>query len=410
MIDHAQPTKGAVRLLVSVPGTDAVDYDKVEVKIDGNTVVAATAAASTTQRGAHLDPGDRHQQQHEGPRIAEAKKAALAYLATRPGQREGRRRHLRRHREDLVAPTLDRAAATQAINGLTLTLHTALYDGVLGAIKAAGPGGADAGQRKILVLSDGKDTTATKLTDVLDAIKGSGVGVDVVSLQQGDAANQPLNAMASAGKGKVLTTADPAALTAAFASEANALARQIVVTAQVPAGFSETSSNVDVTGAHGRRRRSPPRRTSPCAAPPTSRPRRPPLRHPQPVQAGPLAVSRNVVLGGVGAIGVGLLGRRRRPRPRRQQARATNLTLVRADPGVRRDGGPGPGRPASRRRRRHRSGRPGPPGSREGPGQQQEPRGPARHRAGGRRPGPAARRVAAAAARASPSAAASSGC
>ena len=59
----------------------------------------------------------------------------------------------------LVPPTLDRAAATQAIAGLTLTLHTALYDGVLGALKAAGPGGEDAGQRKILVLSDGKDTT-----------------------------------------------------------------------------------------------------------------------------------------------------------------------------------------------------------------------------------------------------------
>ena len=84
---------------------------------------------------------------------------------------------------------------------------------MLGAIKAAGPGGADAGQRKILVLSDGKDTTNTNLTDVLDTIKQSGAGVDVVSLQKGTDANQPLDAMASAGKGKVFTTADPAALT-----------------------------------------------------------------------------------------------------------------------------------------------------------------------------------------------------
>ena len=45
----------------------------------------------------------------------------------------------------------------------------------------------------------------------------------------------------------MLTTADPAALTAAFAKEADALARQIVVTAQVPAGSDETSSNVLVT-------------------------------------------------------------------------------------------------------------------------------------------------------------------
>ena len=38
-----------------------------------------------TERAAHLDPGDRHQQQHgRAQRIAEAKKAALAYLATVP--------------------------------------------------------------------------------------------------------------------------------------------------------------------------------------------------------------------------------------------------------------------------------------------------------------------------------------
>ena len=34
---------------------------------------------------------------------------------------------------------------------------------LLGALKAAGPGGEKAGQRKILVLSDGKDTTTTAL-------------------------------------------------------------------------------------------------------------------------------------------------------------------------------------------------------------------------------------------------------
>ena len=37
----------------------------------------------------------------------------------------------------------------------------------------------------------------------------------------------------------MLTTADPAALTAAFAEEADVLARQIVVTAELPAGLDE---------------------------------------------------------------------------------------------------------------------------------------------------------------------------
>ena len=107
--------------------------------------------------------------------------------------------------------------------------------------------GPNAGQRKILVLSDGKDTTRTSLDEVVEQIKASKAQVNVVSLQRGDEANAPLNAIAKAGKGTMLTTADPAALTAAFAKEADDLARQIVVTAQVPAGFDETSSNVLVT-------------------------------------------------------------------------------------------------------------------------------------------------------------------
>ena len=84
MIDHAQPTKGAVRLLVSVPGTEAVDYDKVGVKIDGNAVDPEAVAASTTnvERTSILAIDTSNSM--KGTRITEAKKAALAYLASVP--------------------------------------------------------------------------------------------------------------------------------------------------------------------------------------------------------------------------------------------------------------------------------------------------------------------------------------
>ena len=307
VIDHAQPTKGAVRLLVSVPGTEPVDNENVKVTIGGNAVDSAAVTASNTdvERTSILAIDTSNSM--KGPRISEAKKAALAYLASVPDNVKVGVVSFDDTVKTDVRPTLDRAAATRAINGLTLTLHTALYDGVMGAIKAAGPGGSNAGQRKILVLSDGKDTTATNLTDVLDTIKSSGAGVDVVSLQKGDDANAPLNSMASAGKGKVYTTADPAALTAAFAKEADALARQIVVTAQVPAGFDSTSSNVDVTVPVGATTVTasayvPVRTAAAIEAEKTQ------AAAPQPVKAGPLAISRNVVLGAVGAIGMGLLG------------------------------------------------------------------------------------------------------
>ena len=349
VIDHAQPTTGAVRLLVSVPGTDAVDYSGVTASIAGKEVTSHAEAASTSsdvQRTSILAIDTSKSM--TGTRITEAKKAALTYLATVPKNVQVGVVSFDDSVTTLVAPTLDRAAATKAIQGLTLKLHTALYEGVLGAIKAAGPGGADAGQRKILVLSDGMDTTGADVKGVLDAIKKSGVGVDVVSLQQGATANKPLEAMASAGKGTVFTTADPAALSTAFAREATALAHQIVVTAQVPAGFESTSADVGVSVPSGSNTFTASayvtvRSAADIAADKAS------AAAPQPVRAGPLALSTNVVLGGVGCDRSGPHGCRRGAGGRRQQA-GDEPHPVRADPGVRRDGGARSGRTPPRRR------------------------------------------------------------
>lgn len=308
VIDHAQPTKGAVRLLVSVPGADEIDYDKVKVRIDNADVTAEAAAASESSdvRRTSILVIDTSNSM-AGTRIAEAKKAALAYLSTVPGNVKVGVVTFDSRVKEQVSPTLDRAAATKAINGLTLSRSTALYDGVMGALEAAGPGGANAGQRKLLILSDGKDTTNTNLADVLDEVRTSGATVDVVSLQQGDEANQPLNAIANAGKGTVLTADDPAALTAAFQREADALAHQIVVTAKLPDSLNRTSSNVEVTiptgvgtfttGAYVPVRTAADLRAEQAAA-----------AAPQPVRASPFVISKDMVLGGVAAIGVGLLG------------------------------------------------------------------------------------------------------
>ncbi len=105
-----------------------------------------------------------------GARIAEAKKAATTYLDAVPDNVYVGMVTFDDTVKLLVKPSLDRKAAQQAIDGLTLTHNTALYDGVLGAIDATGPGGADAGQRRVLVLSDGQDTTSTELSKVVDEI------------------------------------------------------------------------------------------------------------------------------------------------------------------------------------------------------------------------------------------------
>jgi tight adherence protein B len=306
-IDHAVPAEGSVRLLVSVPGTDPVDLAGVKVTVDGQQVESKASDASSggVERTSVLAIDTS--QSMAGTRITEAKKAALAYLDAVPANVKVGVLTFDSSVKLVVAPGLDRNAAKAAIAGLQLSLKTALYDGVLGALDAVGPGGATSGQRKILLLSDGKDTTGTDLNTVLAAVKKSGASIDVVSLQQGDEANKPLNDIATTGKGTMLTTADPAALTAAFAEEARALARQVVVTAKLPDGFDETSSNVSVTvptntQAFTAAAYVPVRTVSDIEAEKAA------AAVPGPVQAGPLDMSPAVMYAAFGAIAVGLIG------------------------------------------------------------------------------------------------------
>ena len=291
-----------------MPGTDEIDLGHVAASIDGHDVESeATAASSTNDVARTSILAIDTSASMAGARITEAKKAAAAYLAAVPENVKVGVLTFDDTVRVVVPPVLDRDAARTAVAGLRLTKQTALYDGVLGALKASGPSGPNAGQRKILLLSDGKDTTHTALSTVVAAIKKSGAGLDVVSLQRGDEANQPLQEIAAAGKGSVLTTADPAALTAAFAREADVLARQVVVTAKVPSDGTATSANVSVTvptdsQSYTTAAYVPVRTKSGIEAESVA------AAVPSPVSAGPLDLPRSVMFGAVGAIGIGLVG------------------------------------------------------------------------------------------------------
>jgi tight adherence protein B len=84
------------------------------------------------------------------------------------------------------------------------------------------------------------------LTDVEAAISKAGIKVDAVALDQSRADQGPLRVMTSAGAGQVVP-ADPKALTQAFTEEADSLARQILVTAKVPAAVSAAEATIVVT-------------------------------------------------------------------------------------------------------------------------------------------------------------------
>ncbi|WP_309650765.1 type II secretion system F family protein [Nocardioides sp.] len=242
-IAHAEPTSSGLQVLVSVPADVDVDLADVTVTVDGTSADAEAApAASATQvrRTAVLAIDTSNSM--KGDRFVSAKAAALAYLDTVPDDVYVGIVSFAAEVTSSLAPTQDRAAAVAVVEALELTQQTRLYDGVLGAVAMAGT----EGQRSLLVLSDGADTSTTPLNSVTRSISDAEILVDVVSLGQRGDAVAALEELAAAGEGQVIA-ATPEALQETFSQEADVLARQVLVTVQVPSSVTATQAQVEIT-------------------------------------------------------------------------------------------------------------------------------------------------------------------
>ncbi|GAA4112445.1 hypothetical protein GCM10022215_08790 [Nocardioides fonticola] len=243
-ISHVQTVDGGLDVLVSVPAGSDVDLASVAMTIDGveADATAQQASGSDAVRRTTVLAIDTSNSMR-GARFDAAKQAAETFLDSVPDDVYVGIVSFAGDVTTAQTPTLDHEAARSVLDSLTLSRETRLYDGVLSAITVAGT----EGQRNLLVLSDGADTTDTRLSSVLDAVRRSDTLVDVISLDTAGAATNPdLEELAKAGDGAVIpATSD--ALRAAFADEADALQRQILVTAPLPAGLTSTEATVAVT-------------------------------------------------------------------------------------------------------------------------------------------------------------------
>lgn len=241
-IAHVEAKGSRLQILVSVPAHTQVDLSRVGVTVAGTpTPSTAVLAASTTdvRRTAVLAIDTSNSMR--GDRFAAAKAAADAFLDSVPADVHVGIVSFAGDVLDSLPPTLDRAEARSVVAGLTLSRRTRLYDGVLSAVQMAGT----EGQRTLIVLSDGADTSGTPLEDATSAVSDAGVLVDVVSLEQTGSVG-PLRQLAEAGSGQVIQ-ASSGALGRAFSAEADVLARQVLVTAQVPDSVSATEGTLSVT-------------------------------------------------------------------------------------------------------------------------------------------------------------------
>lgn len=240
-ISYVERTDEGLQILVSVPPDAAVDVESVAVTIDGTTAPAtASPADSTTEvrRTAVLVIDTSNSMQ--GDRIEAAQAAALTFIDSVPEDVYVGIVTFDSDVDSALEPTLDRDDAREVVEDLSLQLETRLYDGVSAGIDLVG----SEGQRQLLVLSDGADTSDARLGDLTAAITDSDVQVNVVSLEQ----DQPdaLDEIAAAGGGQSIS-ADPAALAAAFSDQADVLARQVLVTAEVPSSITAAEATVAVT-------------------------------------------------------------------------------------------------------------------------------------------------------------------
>lgn len=261
-ITSATPTPdGHFQLVFQANGLaagESIDPASVQVSIDGQNVQGVTAkpiGETTAPDRLTMLVVDTSGSMATGTtadgvnRLTAAKQAATSYLdAAPPDVKVG----LVTFGDTAVvntAPTSDRAALKRAVQALTATGNTALYDAVALATQKLG---AAPSIRSELLISDGEDTLSrASLPTATAAVKKAGVQLDAVSLGATTVAPPALAALAAAGGGKVIPTNQASQLAAAFTSAAAAQATAVVIDVPVPPSVAGTSKTVVVAATAG---------------------------------------------------------------------------------------------------------------------------------------------------------------
>lgn len=118
----------------------------------------------------------------------------------------------------LVEPTTDRAELTDGLADLTLESDgTYLYDAILAGVSVLRDLGG-AAERRIVVLSDGEDTTSqAALEAARKALVQEGIVADFVAYRYGEADTSAIKHLADGSAGRVIKAENAAQLATAFA-------------------------------------------------------------------------------------------------------------------------------------------------------------------------------------------------
>ncbi|GAT71334.1 type II secretion system protein [Planomonospora sphaerica] len=207
-----------------------------------------------------------------GPAMTQARNAALRYARAVPADVRLGLVRVGDRAETLLEPTGDRGAFAAAVRGMRASGSTALYDGVAaGRELLAGRGG----DRRLLVLSDGADTSSgTSLNLLALHLRRDPVPVDVVAFGT-RADEEALRRLAASGSGRVRRAAEGGELAAAFLSAAASFSAPVLVTVRVPGSLAGRTARLTVEVRTGGKAADPGRPAdvpSPAGTPPTRTP------------------------------------------------------------------------------------------------------------------------------------------
>ncbi len=233
-IEQVDTEEGSVTFAAQdLPAGARLDPSTIRVTVDGSVVPAevshdAVVRDSLPERVAVLavdTSGSMH-----GTRISEARRAALAFLDAVPTDVQVGLVSFAGSAKVAVRPTKDRVAVRSAINGLRAEGETSLYDGI---VAAAGVVRGE-GERSIVVLSDGADTTSrSTAADAIDTIRGAGVSAHFVLYQASGPSAAALERIAAATDARVQPASDARQLAGTFATAARAFDQRTII--RIPA-------------------------------------------------------------------------------------------------------------------------------------------------------------------------------
>lgn len=234
----------AVVQLNASASPDDVDLSSAAMTFDGQSLDTSARALGTTDTFTQeamlaIDTSGSMR----GDRIDGAKAAARSFLSAVPPQVKVGLITFANKAVVAVAPTTDRSQVLSAVNGLSASGSTALYDAV--ALASAQVRAADVGT--VLVLSDGENEGgSTTLASATKSAKDSGATFDAVSIGTG-AQVASLRAITGATGGQVNTSAaDATQLSAAFDKTAQTINNQLLVTGSLPGDETAASGNITV--------------------------------------------------------------------------------------------------------------------------------------------------------------------